>query len=251
MENTVFNGTFNIDCQERSIPQSVKFLLGSILNGNHTRNPHYHQAMLTIGQLIRFNTLIRTRSSSTSMYHTKDREPPIAIYLSELIHSKTRDLGIVDKCAHLGFCISEERLFQLSTSLGNSAVDTFERDGVVVPLFLEKYLFCTTAVDNIDINPSSVTATDSFHGTAASVNQHPVIDPGVKRTPVPMSYDNPRLKRLPEDYTEITPIQLPGSVCPALPVEVTETSIISDTDLLADQEWLDTSEPSLWAAFHP
>ena len=125
------------------------------------------------------------------MYDTKDREPPIAIYVSELIHSKTRDLGI-----------------------GNSAVDTFERDGVVAPLFLEKDLFCTTAVDDIDINPSSVTATDSFHGTAASVNQHPVIDSGVKRTPVTMSYDTPRLKRLPEDYTEVTPFQLPERVCP-------------------------------------
>ena len=249
MENTYFNGTFDVECQERSIPQSLKLLMGSILHGNHTSNPHYHQAMLTIGQLIRFNTLIRTRSSSTSMYHTKDREPPVTIYLSELIHAKTRDLGIVDKCAHLGFCISEERLFQLSTSLGNSAVDTFERDGAVVPLYLEKYIFCTTAVDNIDHNPSSATANDSFHGTAASVNQHPVLDPGVKRTPVPMSYDNPRLKKLSDDYTEITPFQLPGSVCPPLPAEVTEI-IPSDTDLHADNEWLENSEKSSWAAFH-
>ena len=189
MGNTVFDGTFTAECQEQSVPQSVKYLLKSIMNGNNTTDPHHHQAALTIGQLIRFNTLVRTRDSSTSMYHTKDREPPIAIYLSELIHSKTRNLEMVEKGAHLGLCISKDRLFQISTSLGNSAINTFERDGVVVPLFLEFGLFCTTALDNIDHNPTSATSNDSFHGTAASVNQHPVIDPGIRRTPVPINYD--------------------------------------------------------------
>ncbi|KAI8487001.1 hypothetical protein Bbelb_352610 [Branchiostoma belcheri] len=36
-----------------------------------------------------------------------------------------------------------------------------------------RVLFTTAAVDNIDHNPSSTTAKDSFHGTAISLLQHP------------------------------------------------------------------------------
>jgi hypothetical protein len=47
-------------------------------------------------------------------------------------------------------------------------------DGVVCPAILHKGLFTTSAVDNIDLNPSATTATTSFHGTGISVFQHPV-----------------------------------------------------------------------------
>ena len=38
---------------------------------------------------------------------------------------------------------------------------------------LRSSLFTTAAVDNIDYNPSSATAKDSFHGTGISIIQHP------------------------------------------------------------------------------
>ena len=38
---------------------------------------------------------------------------------------------------------------------------------------MKKNLFTTTAVDNIDHNPSSSIASDSFHGTGISLLQHP------------------------------------------------------------------------------
>jgi hypothetical protein len=47
-------------------------------------------------------------------------------------------------------------------------------DGVVCPAILQKGLFTTSAVDNIDHNPSATTATISCHGTGISVFQHPV-----------------------------------------------------------------------------
>ena len=199
MNTTQFDGNFYKKCQEQSAAQSLRYLLSHIMHGNQQENLHHQQATFTIAQLLRFNTLIRTRESSTSMYHSRDREPPIAIYLGELIHSKTRNLKIVDKLAHLGLCISKERLSQISTNVGNIAIETFERDGVVVPLSLELGLFCTTAVDNIDVNPTSSTATGSLHGTAASINQHAVIDRGIKRTPVTQRTDYRRLKKLPGD----------------------------------------------------
>ena len=71
MNDTVFNGMFNQNCQEDSIHDSVKCILSTILHGNVTSSPHYKQAILTIGQLIRFNTLKRARKSSSSAYHSK------------------------------------------------------------------------------------------------------------------------------------------------------------------------------------
>ena len=161
------------------------------------------------------------------MYHTKDREPPLLIYLSELIHSETRNLGIVEKCAHLGVCVSKERLSQISTSVGNAVIETFERDAVVAPLFLEKGLFCTSGLDNLDLNPKSATATGSLHGTAASINQHPVIDRGIKRTPVPMKAGDVKMKKLPDEYRDISPFHAP-EVCPPT-VEGMDDPVVEDS----------------------
>ena len=47
------------------------------------------------------------------------------------------------------------------------------RDGVVCPPEQRKGLFTTSAIDNIDHNPSSTTSTTSFHGTSISLFQHP------------------------------------------------------------------------------
>ena len=57
-------------------------------------------------------------------------------------------------------------------SIGNRAIDVFERESVVCPLNLRHGLFTTAATDNLDINPSSATAMTSFHGTTISLNHH-------------------------------------------------------------------------------
>ena len=98
----------------------------------------------------------------------KDREPPIAIHLGELI----RNFSIVEKCAHLEMRISRDRLTQISTNAGYAAIE-----------ILSGMEFCTfiSGLDNIDVDPSSSTC--SLHETAGSVNQDPVIDidGGIKR----------------------------------------------------------------------
>ena len=49
----------------------------------------------------------------------------------------------------------------------------FHREKVVCLPQLRSHVFTTAAVDNIDHNPSSTTARDSFHCTIISVIQHP------------------------------------------------------------------------------
>ena len=60
--------------------------------------------------------------------------------------------------------------------------EQFDKDGDVCPLLLRHNVFTTYAVDNIDHNPSSRTAVDSWHGTAISATQHPTgASDGLKR----------------------------------------------------------------------
>jgi hypothetical protein len=50
--------------------------------------------------------------------------------------------------------ISYDRVLEISTQLGESVFSQFMEDDVVCPAILQKGLFTTSAVDNIDHNPS-------------------------------------------------------------------------------------------------
>jgi len=60
-------------------------------------------------------------------------------------------------------------VLEISTQLGKSVVSQVMEDSVVCPAILQRGLFPTSAVDNIDHNPFATTATTSFHGTGISV----------------------------------------------------------------------------------
>ena len=83
-----------------------------------------------------------------------------------------------------------------------------------------KGVFTAAAVDNIDQNPSLVTAQGASHETGISLFQHPSSDaPGDEREV--LSVENlpsktKRLARLPDSYTAVRPVILPMSE-PAVP----------------------------------
>jgi len=98
--------------------------------------------------------------------------------------------------------------------MGNSVCARFESDGVVCPPKRLKGVFTTAAVDNIDQNPSSVTAQGAFHGSGSSSDA-----PGEEREV--LSIENQPLKtkclaRPPDSYTAVRPVILPRSE-PAVP----------------------------------
>ena len=88
------------------------------------------------------------------------------------MHSETRSRVLIDKFHDHGLCISYHRMLTLSTSIGNTVCSQFERDNIVSPSILRLHLFTTHAVENVDHNPSSRSAKDSFHGTAITATQH-------------------------------------------------------------------------------
>ena len=73
----------------------------------------------------------------------------------------------------LGLSVSYDRVLEISTAMGNRVCEQYHRDAVIRPPNLLQGLFTTAAVDNINHNTSSTTATGSFHGTGISLFQHP------------------------------------------------------------------------------
>ena len=63
-----------------------------------------------------------------------------------------------------------DRVLEMSAQLGDATVSKYVEDGDVCPPVLRKRLFITSAMDNIDHDPTAMTATASSHGT--SVFQH-------------------------------------------------------------------------------
>ena len=218
----IFNGSFDTECQERSVPVSLLALVSMILNGPNIKTQSanctsYLQSALTISQLLIYNSSIRRRektnatetSTLCSVKHNLERETPLPIYLGLMVHTKTRKRELVDTLFSLGLSISYDRVLDISTELGNNICRFYESEKAVCPPNLRGKLFTTAAVDNIDHNPSSTTAHDSFHGTGISLFQHAADNfSGILRD-VPVldcSSKEKKIARLPESYATVTPV---------------------------------------------
>ena len=131
------------------------------------------------------------------MYHSRDKETPLPVYVGLLIHGRTLKRELVDMFFQLGLSISRDRVLNISTAMATAAAAQYERDGVVRPFILRKDLFTAAAIDNIDHNPTSNTAGQSFHGTDISMFRN--------RT---SQSDGTKRERQPEGTSVISKVQL-------------------------------------------
>ena len=176
-----FDGSFKANCQQEAVPPSLLALVNMILDGANIKHQTQlvHTATtkpaLTISQLMVFNSVKHARNvdSPSSARHSRSQETPLPLYLSLKIHAVTRSRRLVDTLFNLGLCASYDRLLQLTSDIANGVCQSFRVEDVVCPPKLRHGLFTTGAVDNIDHNPSSAIAKDSFHGTGISLMQHP------------------------------------------------------------------------------
>lgn len=211
-----FTGSFEGDCQVKSVPQSLLTLVAMILDGPNIKSQSgdgVTQATLSTAQLLQYNSSIHRRVGSTTMRHNKDRETPLPIYVGLTVHARTRKRDLIEMLFDLGLSISYDRVMEISTSMGNRVCEQYHRDEVVCPPNLREGLFTTAAVDNIDHNPSSTTSTDSFHGTGISLFQHPSLqNNGTDRrehSVLEQPSTTTTLSELPESYTCARPLVLP------------------------------------------
>ena len=147
-----------------------------ILNGTNIKSQGCNsvsQATLSIAQLLQYNISVHRRPESAGTYHLSARETPLPIYLGLMVHARTRKRDLIETLSDLGLSISYDRVLDISTAIGNQVCDHYHQSQVVYPPNLREGLFTTAAIDNIDHNPSSTTATDAFHGTGISLFQHP------------------------------------------------------------------------------
>lgn len=128
------------------------------------------------------------------------------------VHARTRKRDLIDTLFDLGLSISYDRVLEISTTMNNHVCEQYNRDGVVCPPNLRQGLPTMGAIDNIDHNPSSTTATGSFHGTGISLFQHPSQDNhGHNRREhriLEQPYTAKKLLELPESYTNVHPLVL-------------------------------------------
>lgn len=208
-----FDGSFEPDCQEKSVPKSVLSLVSMVLEGpnikQQTDNP-VSQASLTISQLLVHNSRTHAQKASSYTRHSKDHETPLPIYVGVNIHGKTRKRELIDDMFRLGLSVSYDRVLSISSDLANKVCAHFHAIGVVCPPHLRTGLFTVGAVDNIDHDPSSTTAKTSFHGTGMSLFQLPTINElgtsQVVSSETQLCGDQRNISYLPEYYANVPPV---------------------------------------------
>ena len=220
-KTNTFNGTFDHESQVNSVPQSLLTLINMILNGSNiteqTHTKSISQPVLSIAQLVTFNTVKqRRRTGDTSkIYHRKERQTPVPLYIGLKVHSLSRDHELIDSLYSLGISVSYNNVMDTITAMGNNVLDYYNEINVVCPPQLQNGLFVTAAADNIDHNPSSTTSTDSFHGTGLSLFQNKEADDISENTncnfnkQINVVKDKRSVADLPVSYTTIKPTSLP------------------------------------------
>ena len=177
-KNASFAGSFGIECQKQSVLQTLLALVAMIHEGPSIKSQSsssgtvLSQATLSVAQLLQFNSSFCRVSGSSGICHNKSRETPLPIYVGVTIHNKTRKRQLVDKLFELGLSISYDHVMEISTEQGNRACKQYNQEKTVCSHNLCLGLNTIGVINNFDHNPSSTTATDSFHGTGISLLQH-------------------------------------------------------------------------------
>ena len=222
----VFDGKFRTNCQKDSVPESLLYLVSMVLRGSNIKtnidSACITQSALTIAQLLQFNCTFRRNNKQQikQSYTLTTRQPPLPAYVGLLVYAKTRMKGLVEKLSDVGLSMPYKHVIAISTNLGNNVISRFSEDNVVCPARMRHDVFTTAAVDNIDHNPSSATATGSLHGTGISLFQHPSSQEEGESSDTMPDYtatnNSTKLLSLPESYANVPAAVMPRDD-PSLP----------------------------------
>ena len=166
-----FTGSFDEACQVNFVPQSLLTIIVMILDGPNIQSQSQsssgtHQAPISVAQLPQYNSTYRRRADiAGSARHNKTRETPLPIYVGLTVHVRTLCLTSLS--------ISYDRVLAISTTMSNRVCEQYTKTDI------RQGIFTTAALDKIDHNPSSMTATDYFLPMAleshCSRTPHPII----------------------------------------------------------------------------
>ena len=177
-EKKPFDGRFDKESQQKSVPNSLLMLLQMILEGTNiiasNNDNKTRDIALQIAQLVKFNAIKKVRESNVkNIRHSEIQETALPVYTGQLVHSQTRKKSIIDKLYSLGLSISYNRVDEIQSAMAEQACDQYRDEGLVCPPSLKRQMFTTAAIDNVDHNSTSNTSKSHFHGTSISLFQHP------------------------------------------------------------------------------
>ena len=173
-----------------------------------------------------------------------------------MIHSQTRKKSTVNDLVAAGFSVTHKRIQEIQDSIGQQLLEKYDRKKIVCPYTLKPDLFTFGATDNVDHNPTSSTATSSFHGTSVSIFQH--LENEDEMVKVPFTLEKSQKKtaiKLPDYYTDIEPTNNGKPEPPQVTLVALSSSNISHGDF----EWLnnvnllsddDSNERYSFSPFH-
>ena len=88
-----------------------------------------------------------------------------------MVHSRTRKKSLIEELNECGLSISYKRILEIQNSITHLLCKLYDVQRSACPPRLQENIFTVSAIDNLDHNPSSSTAKDSFHGTGISIFQ--------------------------------------------------------------------------------
>ena len=189
---------------------SVVHLVSLILEGTSQYDKvsgNTQRVSVNLSQLLRFNAVKTKRNmGDCHIRHSTTNEPSLPAKIGLLIHTKTRKKSIVNDLAAEGLSITYNRVQEIKEAIGQQICEKYANEGIVCPPPLEENLFTFAAIDNVDHNPTSSTATSSFHGTSITIFQQ-VEDDLIQEPFIIRKCDTTKKAgmKLPDYYTDIKP----------------------------------------------
>lgn len=256
-----FRGSFPAGCEESAVPPRLKYFFRQLLAGpKSSPAKNNSRPVLTVSQLAMLNMI--------SLPKNLKCEPPLGVFLALKVHSQTRSKKLVELLHQFCLSISYKRVVSIELGFAHSiAKQTAATSNIVCPSNLQKHNFTVAALDNLDHNPTSRTATSSFHGTGISIFQYPSLDkPGLQQNPIQIDrVNNPGNTGsiLPHSYTFVPPVE--RNLVSKPPVkDVPELDLdLIDADRQHEQSWMnevhnnlnveqesDTVNPIVWSSYH-
>ena len=97
-----FNGSFDTQGQEESVPISLKVLVNMVLNGPNIKSQSgsssISQPALTITQPLFYNSSKRYKEDTDIVRHIQKQKTLLPIYLGVMIHTNTRKRKLLTLC---------------------------------------------------------------------------------------------------------------------------------------------------------
>lgn len=257
-----FDGSFPNGCEESSVPQRIKYFFRQLLAGpKSSPEQDNSRKILSVSQLAMLNM--------TSLSANLNCEPPLAVFLALKLHSQTRSKKLVELLHKYALSVSYKKVLSIESRFAQAiAEQTRNNADIVCPTNLHQHIFTVAALDNLDHNPTSRTASSSFHGTGISIFQFPSSQsPGLDQEPLRISSQKTGAHSsgpiLPRSYTFVPPVG--RSLVTQPPVKDVQPVATNsfDEEKRHEQAWMtavhdtlymecdtDKRTPVMWSSYH-